>query len=241
MKKIVIQAGHVNMKFNSIVDLRPSTGAPGEQEFTLRISNRLSALLRQRGFEIKQTDANANDDKTVTDNDYDLFLAVHYDADSPNGQGGCVGSADPSLDSAAAESTRIRDAMRSEYFKNTGIVENNAKIGVNITKYYMWQYLTAKTPCVLIECGEGKDPHDSVILADTDRVCNAIVRGICKAFNVPFAIASTPPNLPPAVIVSLEQFSALQAVVVALEGRLKTGEERLNVIDYKLMKMKEQL
>lgn len=50
----------------------------------------------------------------------------------------------------------------------------------------MWKFLSFKTPCVIIECGVGKDEHDSVILADTERVANAIVRGICKAFNVPF-------------------------------------------------------
>ena len=201
MFRCIIQSGHVNIKYNSIVDLRNKTGAPGEQDFTLRIANRLSEILRSKGFEIKQSDANSNDDKSITEKDWDLFLSIHYDADSPNGQGGCVGSADPSLDDATVESTRIRDAMRSEYFKHTGIVGNNAKIGVNITRYYMWQYLTAKTPCVLIECGEGKDPHDSVILADTDRVCNAIARGICKAFGINFDTQPAPqPSEPMATI-----------------------------------------
>lgn len=202
IKTICLQAGHQNIKTNCDLLLRGGTGAPGEAEFSIRIRDRLSQILLSKknsegyqAFQLQLVDANFNCDPNVGKANFDLFLAIHYDADSPNGQGGCVGSADPSIDDASAESTRIRDEMRREYFKNTGIVENNAKIGANITRYYMWSQLSAKTPCVLIECGEGKDPHDSVILADTDRVCNAIARGICNAFNVPFDTQTpTPPQ-----------------------------------------------
>jgi metal-dependent amidase/aminoacylase/carboxypeptidase family protein len=50
--------------------------------------------------------------------------------------------------------------------------------------------------------GESIDPHDKVILADTDRVSNAIARGICKAFNVNFDIP-VPSPVPPQVDNSL--------------------------------------
>lgn len=204
MKRIVISAGHINVKFNSIVALRNSTGAPGEQEFTLRIANRLSEVLRQKGFEVKQTDANANDDKSITDKDWDLFLSCHYDADiykNPR-DGGFVDFPEPSTDGATQESQRIVKEIESEYFKHSGIRNMPNRRNANTKYYYMWKYLSAKTPCVIIECGVGKDPHDSVILADTNIVVNAIARGICKAFNVPFDAPQPPtpptPPIPPA-------------------------------------------
>ncbi len=45
MKKVVIQAGHINCQNNSIVELRTSTGAPGEQELTKRIPDRLATVV----------------------------------------------------------------------------------------------------------------------------------------------------------------------------------------------------
>lgn len=197
MKLICLQAGHENISNNCSLNLRSSTGAPGEAAFTVRIRNRLSEILISKGFQVQLVDANYNCDPEAPKKDFDLFLAIHYDADSPNGSGGCIGTPDPSQDSATLESVRIRDVMRSEYFKNTGINENNNKIGANILYYYMWADLSAKTPCVLIECGEGKDSHDSVILADTDRVCNAIARGICKAFDMPFDVPAPIPTPQP--------------------------------------------
>lgn len=185
-KKIVIQPGHINIKNNCVASLRSSTGAPGEQELTLRIANRLSERLRQKGFEVKQTDANANCDKAVTDVDWDLYLALHGDADAAGISGGVVGTPLPANDGAATESARIAQALRDEYFKHAGITNVPGKYTNNIKYYYMWSELTGPTPCVLIELGEVQDPHDKVILADTEIVVNALLRGICKAFNVPF-------------------------------------------------------
>ena len=62
----------------------------------------------------------------------------------------------------------------------------------------MWKYLTAKTPCVLIECGVGwRVPKDSDILNSVTgrpKVVAGIVKGICKAFGVPYDL--TPPQPP---------------------------------------------
>jgi len=184
MRNIVIGAGHINIKYNSVIALRGSTGAPGEQEFTLRIANRLSEILRQKGFNIKQTDANANDDPTITKTDWDLALFIHYDANVYGIGGGFVDFPEPSTDSATAESQRIVKVIEEQYFPNAEITNVPARRNANTKYYYMWKYLTAKTPCAIIECGVGQDAHDKVILADTDRVCNAIARGICAAFSV---------------------------------------------------------
>lgn len=186
-KFICLQAGHENTSQNCNTSLRKSSGAPGEAEFTVRVRDRLSQILIARGFQIQLVDACFNC-SPENSKDFDLFLAIHYDADVYGKGGGFVGIPDASVDSAHDESKRIRDAIASEYFNNTGIEEHNERLNPNVTYYYMWSSLSLKTPCVLIECGVGQDPHDSVILADTDRVCNAIARGLCKAFNVPFDV-----------------------------------------------------
>ena len=60
----------------------------------------------------------------------------------------------------------------------------------------MWQALSAKTPCGIIECGDLADAHDSVILADHRRVALGIAHGICQAFGV---IWKGDPNQAPAI------------------------------------------
>lgn len=198
MPKIVIQSGHVNCQNNSIVSLRSSSGAPGEQELTKRIADRLSSVLRTKGFEVIQTDANANDNHVITDIDYDLFLALHGDADYPSDAGGGFATfPEPSTDSATIESQRIAKVINEIYYPETKIVYKD-RANANTKFYYMWKYLTAKTPCVLLEMGQVQDPHDKILLSNTDLIVNAIGRAVCKAFNVPFDASPTPP-VPPTV------------------------------------------
>jgi len=212
--KVVIQSGHINIKYNSIVSLRGSTGAPNEQELTKRIADRVSAMLRERGFEVVQTDANANDDPKITKTDFDLFLALHGDADYANDQGG--GFADypePSTDFATKESQRICQIINDVYFKETQIVYKN-RSNKNTRYYYMWKYLTPKTPCVILEMGQVQDPHDKVLLGNTELIASAIVRAICKAFNVNYEI-NTPPVINPTPDNS--EVEALKAEVARLK------------------------
>ena len=194
-KFVALQAGHQNTKNNCNVNLRNSTGAPGEVDFTVRIRDRLGQILIDKGFQVQLVDACFNC-SPENQKDFNLFLAIHYDANIYGTGGGFVDKPDPSVDAATAESERIRKAIEDEYFKNTGIVNMPQRSNANTKYYYMWAALTAKTPCVIIECGVGQDAHDKVILADTDRVCNAIARGICKAFNVSFDAPPTPAPTP---------------------------------------------
>lgn len=199
-KRICIQPGHINSKYNSIVALRGSTGAPGEQEFTLDVANRVSEELRKRGFEVKQTDGNANDDKTVTSVDWDLFLAIHYDADVYNDRGYFIDFPEPSTDGATKESQRLAQSLRDSYGGATGIPRYDKRSNANTRYYYMWRYLSSKTPCVLIECGVGNrhpEDYDALHGDRRNRVIEGIVRGICSAFGVAYDL--TPPT-PPAPV-----------------------------------------
>lgn len=240
MKNICIQMGHVNIKYNCDTTLQSGTGAPNEATAMQRITNKLCEVLRTKGFNVTHTDANANCDKNITDKDFDLFLSIHWDANVYGTGGGFVDFPEPSTDDATLESQRIAKAIREEYFSgNTGIVNHPERSNANTRYYYMWQYLTAKTPCVILECGVGADAHDSVILADTDRICNGIARGICKAFNVPFdtVIPVPVPPTPPTdsckvykddLIVKDRAISDRNDTILRLNNDLKVANDKIN-------------
>jgi N-acetylmuramoyl-L-alanine amidase len=191
--RICLQAGHENTEASSLERLRGSTGAPGEMAFNLDLRRRVAAELEKRGFRVYQTDARANDDPAVTGQDWDLCLAIHYDADIYGRGGGFVDWPDPSIDAASEESRRIARAIQGVYFATTGIANVWRRRNDNTKLYYLWRYVTAGTPCVIIECGVGQHhPDDYDVLQDNrPLVVEGIVRGICKAFGVPYR-ATTP-------------------------------------------------
>lgn len=198
-----MQSGHQNAKNNCLLSLRSSTGAPGEAEFTVRIRDRVSQLLLQKkntdgteAFTVRLVDSTFNCDSNSDNEDFALFLALHYDAYINGSIGGFADYPEPSTDFATKESQRITKTFNEVYFPHTGIKYVN-RSNANTRYYYMWKYLSAKTPCVLLECGTGQNPHDKVILDDTDRVANAIVRSICQTFDVPFETPKPPPPPPP--------------------------------------------
>ncbi|MDD4027019.1 MAG: N-acetylmuramoyl-L-alanine amidase [Candidatus Shapirobacteria bacterium] len=187
-KKVLIIVGHQNIKFNSIVSLRGNTGTDGELKINLDVGNLVSSMCRERGISVVQTDANANDDKSITSQDFNLALALHCDMDVANDQGGGMcGSGDPSVDMSWQESLRIKGIFDATYFPEVKIVNKNI-VTYGMKFYYMWKYLSPKTPCVLLEMGQAKDPHDSVLLGNTKLIATGIVKSICKALNVSYEI-----------------------------------------------------
>ena len=192
-----MQAGHQNTTTGA-------TGAPGEMEENIRFRYRLGQILINKGFQVFLADANFK-----ATEDYDLALAIHGDADIYGTGGGFVDYPDPSVDMSDVESRRIKEAIESQYFNHSGIVNHPERSNANTKFYYWWSWLTAKTPCVIIECGVVQDAYDKVLLADTDRICNAIARGICVAFNVPFDSPPTPPPVNPCADLQIK-YDALQ-------------------------------
>lgn len=184
MTFICLQAGHEGTTTGA-------TGAPGEQELNNRIRARLSQLLIERKFMVQLVNANPSD--AEINKDFDLFLALHGDANIYGTGGGVICAPDPAYDMVNTESKRISKAIEEEYFKHSEIVNHPERINKNMTMYYMWSRLSAKTPCVILEMGVVQDPHDKVLLADTERIASAICRGICKAFNVPFDLVVVDP------------------------------------------------
>lgn len=182
--KLCIQAGHAERTTGAI-------GAPNEQSFNIDISNKVANELRLRGFEVRVVNADPLPQEIA--GDWDLFLAIHYDADIYGTGGGLVDYPEPSTDGATVESQRIAYLLRQEYFGTTGIVSHPERSNVNTRYYYMWKFLSSKTPCVLIECGVGMHvPDDWQILHfERPKVVEGIVKGICLAFNIPYNLPTT--------------------------------------------------
>lgn len=244
-KLICLQAGHENAKNNCDPALRGGTGAPGELEFTVRVRNKLKDILLSKAgpdgkpaFQIQLVDAtfNCNPERNK---DFDLFLAIHYDADVYSGKGGgFVDFPEPSTDGATAESQRIAKAIRETYFKHAEIEDHPERSNKNTRYYYMWRALTAKTPCVIIECGVGQNAHDKVILADTERVAGALARGICSAFGIAYDTGTTPPV--PGVDYKAK-YEALEKDYRILSENHKRISDDLAKANEKIRKAKEDL
>jgi len=232
-KFICLQAGHEGVTTGA-------TGAPGEQELNVRVRNRLSQILISKGFTLQLV--NANPPASQIAKDFDLFLALHGDANIYGTGGGVVSYIADYMDSSPesnAESKRIKEAIESEYFKNSGIVNHPERNNKNMTEYYMWAQLSAITPCVIMEMGVVQDAHDKVILADTDRVANAIARGICKAFNVPFD-GVTPPPVTTGTTITIQktEYEALKGKIESLTQSLALKDNECQI---KLRDQKEDL
>lgn len=184
-KRIILQAGHENIRNNCVASLRGSTGAGGEVEITVAVANTTAELLRKKGVEVKRVDANFNCDPTSLDVDYDLALCIHADMDyaGDNGSGFCD-FPEPDTDDATEASQHMAKVIQDTFFPAVGI-NVKSRSNANTRYYYMWQCISAKTPCVLIEMGQVKDPHDSVILKDTAKVSEALAGAILTALGLP--------------------------------------------------------
>lgn len=222
-KLVCIQAGHYPRTSGA-------TGAPGEQELNWRITNRLDDLLIARGIVVQIVGADPTDAEIKKD--YDLFISLHGESDTHNADGGMISAPDPSVDSVFPESNRIKEAIESVYFKESGITNRPEWVTNNMRFYYMWKRLTAKTPCVILEMGVVQNAHDKVILADTERVAVAIAKGICKAFGIDYEPTPTPTPTPePPVDPCEEVKKALTTAQKDLLDQQKVFSEQLALKD----------
>jgi N-acetylmuramoyl-L-alanine amidase len=211
MFKIALQGGHLYRKSGSI-------GAPGEQELTDRIRKRLAEILIARKFQVFLF--NADPPYENLNQDFDLFLSLHGDADIYGTGGGFADFPEPSTDGATAESQRIAKVINDTYFPETQIKYVN-RSNKNTRYYYMWKQISAKTPCVIIEMGVVQNAHDKVLLGNTELIAGALGRAICKAFGVSY---EAQPITPPPVDNSASVIEGLKKRVAALEKELSIKE-----------------
>lgn len=156
-----------------------ATGASGERDWNSKIVPMIADRLILKGVEVHQCDALANKDVKVTSTDWDLFLAVHYDADIYNDNGGFVDYPDASVDKVWERSKYLAQHLTDHYFSTTKIPYRPQRSNANTKFYYMWSALTDKTPCVIIECGVGnRKPEDYTILRDYELISKTIADGV---------------------------------------------------------------
>ena len=229
MLKICIQEGHINNRPGM------AAGAPGEKELTKRIGDRLASVLRDRGFEVTVTDSNADLDPNITKKDWSLLVALHGDADYANdGGSGFATFPEPSTDGATAESQRIAKVINETYFPDVKIVFKD-RSNANTKFYYLWKFLTASTPCVLVEMGQVQDPHDKVLLANTDLIANALGKSICKAFNVPFDPITPPTPIPP-----VDPCAEVKKELAAIKVQLATSQAKVQALTFQITRYEEE-
>ena len=182
--KIAIQAGHKNMTSGA-------TGATGERAWTDKTTALVSQFLKLAGQEVVLCDAFANVDSKITGTDWDLFLAVHYDADIYNDRGGFTDFPSPEVDDSNARSKELSEKIGKYFFEKTGI-PYKSRSNANTKYYYMWESLSSKTPCVIIECGIGnRKPEDfNTLQTNIDTTAKTLAQAILYSLDLPLDISS---------------------------------------------------
>ena len=181
-KKVCLQAGHEGV-------FTGATGAPNERDFNIDISNRLKIELEKYGVEVHRVSAvkSSYASQYVQTTDFDLAVSVHYDADIYGKGGGFADHPEPSTDYATGESQKATKIFNEVYFPNAGVKYVN-RSNANTRYYYWWKYLSAKTPCVIIETGVGMHKPDdyNVLHGDRERVVMSLLKSILKYLGIPF-------------------------------------------------------
>ena len=233
--KACLQSGHWGRTSGA-------TGAPEEMANNKRITDRLSAVLRSKGIKVYQTDAYGYNDPKVTKVDYDLFLSLHCDMDYKNDNGGGFADyANPETDYATAESQRICKILNDNYFPEVKI-QYVPRSNLNTRNYYMWKYLTKPTPAVIIEMGQSIDPHDKVLLANTNLIANALGMAICKALGVDYEINSPDPKPDSFLLAKEKEIVDLNETIKNLRNDLKVAQtENLSKLAEKDKQCQEKL
>lgn len=212
-KRILLQAGHQNIKSNCDTELARGTGAPGEALWTPTIRSKVAVILKAHGFVVDSADANLNclPANSKFHGPYDLTLAIHYQSDNPQhtSSGFGVFVPDPSVDLSNATSVKLAKPIAQVYQDRTHLANySSPRLGFgpvswenpNTKFYYLWN--TQKGPLALIECGVGAaGAKDHALLwTKQNLIASAIAEGICKAFGVKWITTPIPIPVPPAPI-----------------------------------------
>ena len=131
-------------------------GAPGEAEWTPKLAAALGARLEAAGVDVVTVGGFYNKAAPhILGGDFDLFLALHYDARFPENYttGCCI--ARGTYETEHWEADRFLSEWIARYPQATGIPLKQSRVGVNMLEYYAWRHLSYVTPGVLIEHGVG--------------------------------------------------------------------------------------
>lgn len=208
MKSILLIAGHWNIetitakglrRWRAYSELRKSTGASGERNW---IWEQLIPLLRDKliaaGVQVYITDAIYHEE--TYSRDYDLCLALHYDAGGTDSR--CIISK-PNLSQDPPylfpEASQKADQFISDwlavYPQMTGIASRQDRITDGMTDYYAWDYVKEGTPSVIIEHGNNTCIDDSrKMMNQTEMIAEADVEAVKRFFGI--SVPEEPENPP---------------------------------------------
>ena len=161
--------------------LRAYGGAPGESDYIRTLNDRIVSIA-PAGLSITRI---AGDMKAHPEfsQDWDLFLAPHYESDTHAHEGGWFwGRATASH--SAVEDDRFGGIFERRY---RDLPQRQNWMTVNVTNYYAFRETTSKTPGVLLELGVGApvcNGHGHATAPDHDylqRNLDAIARTVVDA------------------------------------------------------------
>lgn len=157
-------------------------GAPGEAEWTPRLAAALRSRLEAAGVDAVTVPGFYNRAApAVLGGDFDLFLALHYDARFPENYttGCCI--ARGTYETEHWEADRFLSEWIARYPQATGVPLKQARVGENMRLYYAWRHLSYVTPGVILEHGVGAPGvgGDAPVLWDQlDRVAEADAQAV---------------------------------------------------------------
>jgi len=197
-KSILLICGHKNIenktakglrKWRAWSELKKSTGASGERDW---VWEKLMPLLKDKliasGIQVFITDAIYHEE--TYNRDYDLAMALHYDAGNENSR--CI-IAKPRLTidppfivaTASAKSDEFISSWLAIYPKITGITSNQKAITEGMTDYYVWDYVGTESPSVIIEHGNNTCPADhDKLFNQTEVIAEADCQAVRKFFGI---------------------------------------------------------
>lgn len=174
---IVIDAGHGGKDPGAISYL-----GYYEKGVTLRIANKLAAILKARGYQVKLIrDSDVFIDKyeraeIANRINPDLFVSIHCDANEKRS----IHGYSVWVSRSASQASRRTAALIETAMTRTGISSR----GVREADYVV--LANTKCPAVLVECGHVSNPKEAAQLYDgnyQDRIAAAVADGIVEAMK----------------------------------------------------------
>jgi len=256
MKSILLIVGHWNIenigtkglrKWRSAVELRKSTGAAGERDWLwMTLMPKLKDKLIAEGIQVFITDAIYHEE--IYSRDYDLALALHYDAGGTASR--CIISPprttiDPTFispDASKKADEFIQDWLNT-YPTLTGIPAKQSAITDGMTDYYAWDYIGTETPAALIEHGNNTCPTDhDKMFNQADLIAQADVNAIVKYFGLTPEVTPTPPTPDPINNLDLEKkINELSGKVVSTDNKVNTLTDSVGNVVRKIDDMQKDI
>jgi N-acetylmuramoyl-L-alanine amidase len=222
--RVLLQAGH-SAQFPPY--RTGGGGAPGEAAWATDLAAMLAGRLRAAGVEVVCVGAwlvngvVGSAPASVTDEDYDLFLSLHYDAAIYAENTGCI-VARAANDPVGSLADRFITIWQRRYPAATGIPLHQERVNPNMTDYYAFRDTTAQTPGVILEHGVGHGLDHATLFDRIDEVARVDAACVLEYLGI---------TVPEEEDDDMAKAQELQAQIDQLNGITKTMQEQINYKD----------